>query len=98
MGPIIAVIYALLMIWAYGSQIWKLYKTKKTEGLSIRFFFIAWCAVVLRMSTVGFVIGETKNITAIFLEVAEAVVFIGLIIIVFQILYYHYLKKRKKEA
>ena len=98
MGPITATIYALLMIWAYSSQIWKIRKSKNISSLSLKFFFVAWIAVVLRMSTVGFVIKETLNVSAIALEIAEAVVFFGLIIIVFQILYYRHKKKKRASS
>ena len=88
MGPVVAVIYAILMVWAYGSQIIKLYKTEKTKDLSLRFFFLAWIAVMLRITTVGVIIRETWNITAIALEIAEAAVFFGLLIIIIQTWWY----------
>ncbi|MBU4369929.1 PQ-loop repeat-containing protein [Patescibacteria group bacterium] len=82
------------MIWAYGSQIFKLYKSKRTEGLSIKFYVFAFFAVVLRMTTIGMVIKQTWNISAIALEIAEITVFAGLLIIFLQILLY----RRKKRT
>lgn len=49
-GPLTALIYALLMTYAYGSQIYNLFETKNTSGLSLNFFLFALVAVMLRTS------------------------------------------------
>jgi len=88
MSTLPAVIYMMLMLYAYGSQIRKLYLTKDPSGVSFSYFSFALMAVALRIAQTGIVIMQTWNFAAICLEVAEITVLVGLIIVVSQIIYY----------
>ncbi len=94
MGQSIATIYALLMVWGYGSQVIQLHRTKNPHGLSLQFFVLTLAAVIIRTATVGFVIWETHNFTAIALAIAEFVVIGGLATVALQIVYYRHLRER----
>lgn len=93
-GTFTTLAYAGLMFWGYASQIAQLHRTKRLDGISFRFFFFLFIAVTLRLFTVGSVIMETSNFNAILLEISELIVFFGLAIISFQILWY----RRKRRA
>ena len=86
-GLISAVVYVALMIFAYGSQIIKIFKTSRTEGLSLKFFVMAWLAVILRIITEGSIIHRTSDFNAIILSFTETVVFLGLSIVIIQVLW-----------
>lgn len=90
MGPWVAVIYAALMIYAYAHQIVAIHRRKSVHNLHLGFFFTLWLAVTLRLTSMGFVIGETHNISAIAMSIAELAVFLGLLIIVLQILWHRH--------
>ncbi len=94
MGSLIAVVYAGLMVWGYASQVWQIHRSKDTKNLSLRFFILLFVAVALRIATVGVVIKETSNITAIALEIAEFAVIGGLGTIALQIIYYRHLTRK----
>lgn len=95
-GPFTASLYAFLMIIAYGSQIFTLFKTNNAKGISLNFILIALLAVLLRISTVGFAIKEIwaktkiKSIANIALLIAEITVLLGLTIIAIQIIMIRY--------
>lgn len=95
MGNLSTLIYVVLMVTAYGSQVHHIWKTKSTAGLSHRFFVLTATAVALRMVTTGFIIRETDNLTAWLLEIAEFAVLGGLITISFQVWYYRRGKTRR---
>jgi uncharacterized protein with PQ loop repeat len=97
MGPFIAVLYAMLMVWGYASQVKKLHKNKRTDNLSLSFFILTFAAVALRILTVGLVIRDTSNITAIALEIAEFAVLGGLATIALQIIWYRHLKNTRRR-
>lgn len=93
-GPYSALLYAILMAWGYGSQIIKLYNERDPSGISRQFIILGLCAVLLRIITQGSAIREVwqkakiKSTSIIFLAIAEAVVLIGLSIILVQIIIY----------
>ena len=93
-GPFTACLYALLIAWAYGSQIIKLYQIKDPTGISLQFILVALVAVLLRMATIGSAIWEIwqkakiRSVSNLALAGAEAVVLIGLAWIGIQILIY----------
>ena len=92
MGAIPAFCYMCLMIFAYGSQSWKLKKEGKSGTVSLNFYLFGLIGVSLRVSTTGFVIWETGNFSAICLGIAELSVLTGITTVLIQLLYY-----RKKE-
>lgn len=93
-GPYAAVLYSALMAWAYGSQIIKLYKEKNPSGISRQFITLGLIAVLLRIITQGSAIMEVwqkariKSASIIALASAEAIVLLGLAIILVQIIIY----------
>lgn len=97
MGTLTACIYALLTLVGYSNQIIKIYRTGETKGIALPFFIVMWIAVGLRITTVGFIIRETRNFTAIALEIAELTVFLGLLIIACQVIYYRRKAKRARR-
>jgi len=88
MEPMPAIIYFLLMLHAYGSQILKIYRTREITGLSLSYYRGALTAVSVRIATVGLIIFSTRNTTAIALGLAEIVVLAGLAIIPCQMWWY----------
>ena len=88
MGPLTAIIYFLLMLHAYGSQILKIYRTQEITGLSLSYYRGALTAVSVRFATVGLIIFSTRNTAAIALGLAEIVVLVGLSIIPCQMWWY----------
>lgn len=94
LGPYSAFVYALLMLWAYSSQIIKLFRDKDASGFSKQFIAVALIAVLLRIITQGSAIVEVwqkariKSVSNISLALAELVVFFGLAIIFVQIMVY----------
>lgn len=96
MGPIVAVVYAALMISGYASQVHQIYKSKSVKNLRFTFFLSLWLAVSLRMVSTGIIIFQTSNLTAWALEIAEFSVWGGLATIVFQLLWYKHLKPGRK--
>ncbi len=88
--------YLILMTIAYSSQIFKLFETKQTAGLSLLWIVCGLIAVLLRILTNGFAILEAwkkakiKSVANYALALAELVVVIGLIIILIQFLLIEY--------
>ena len=95
MGPVTACLYALIMAYAYGSEIIKLYEVKDATSLSFQWIGLALIAVLLRVATVGLAIKEVWNkaqvrsISNIALAISEIVVIIGLLIILYQMFLYN---------
>ena len=93
-GVASSVAYALLMAYAYGSQITKLFKVKDPTGLSLNFFIFALLAVLLRINTIVFAIkeiwdkGKIVSINIIALAIAQIIVIVGLATVIIQILIY----------
>ncbi|MCD4760680.1 hypothetical protein K8R42_02160 [bacterium] len=93
-GPYSALVYALLMVWAYSSQIIKLFHDKDVSSFSKQFICVALIAVVLRIFTLGSAIREIwqkariRSLSNISLAIAELVVLFGLAIIFVQITSY----------
>lgn len=93
MGPTLSVIYALLMIAGYGSQVHEIYKRKSTRNLRLSFFSFLFVAVTLRMAASGILARETNNFTALSQAIGDFAVFGGLFTIIAQIIWYRFAKK-----
>lgn len=93
MGPTLSIIYALLMIAGYGSQVHEIYSKKSTKNLRLSFFAFLWVAVTLRMAASGILARETDSLTAIWQTIGDFAVFGGLFTIMCQIIWYRFVKK-----
>ncbi len=93
-GPYTACLYAILMLWAYASQVIILWRTKDVSNISVTFIAVALIAVFLRVATIGSAIrevwqrAEIRSVSSIALTLAELVVIVGLSTVLVQIFIY----------
>ena len=93
MGPVTAVLYVIFMVIAHIAQIRRLHEVKDSRSIAMSYYLAVFGAVLLRLTTVGIVVYETMNVTAIALAFADTIVVISLIIILFQVFRYRPRKK-----